>query len=90
MTTTQIYQVFIKADAEQIWQAIIDPELTTQYFHGSRITVTPERREGRGPGGENWGDGAVTVFDPPHKLVHEWRSMYDPELARFQFLRDFY
>jgi uncharacterized protein YndB with AHSA1/START domain len=28
-----------------------------------------------------WGDSAVEVFDPPRKLVHGWRSMYDPELA---------
>ena len=28
-----------------------------------------------------WGDSAVELFDPPRKLVHGWRSMYDPELA---------
>jgi uncharacterized protein YndB with AHSA1/START domain len=81
MTTTQIYQVFIKADAEQVWQAIIDPELTAQYFHGARVTNTPERHVGLGPNGEKWGDGAVIEFDPPRKLVHEWRSLYDPEAA---------
>lgn len=81
MTTTQIYQIFIKAEPEQIWQAIIDPELTAQYFHGSRITITAQRRESFGPDGDPRGDGAVTVFDPPRKLVHEWRSLYDPELA---------
>jgi uncharacterized protein YndB with AHSA1/START domain len=81
MTTTQIYQVFIKADAEQIWKAIIDPEQTVQYFHGARVTNTPERHEGRGPNGEHWGDGAVLVFDPPRKLVHEWQSQYEPEAA---------
>jgi uncharacterized protein YndB with AHSA1/START domain len=81
MTTTQIYQVFIKADPEQIWQAIVDPEMTSQYFHGARVTNTPEHHEGRGPDGEKWGDGAVLEFDPPRKLVHEWRSLYDPEAA---------
>ena len=81
MTTTQIYQVFIKADAEQVWQAIIDPELTVRYFHGARVTNTPELHEGLGPNGEKWGDGAVLEFDPPRKLVHEWRSLYDPEAA---------
>jgi uncharacterized protein YndB with AHSA1/START domain len=81
MTTTQIYQVFIKADPEQIWQAIVDPELTSLYFHGARVTNTPEHHEGLGPNGEKWGDGAVLEFDPPRKLVHEWRSLYDPEAA---------
>jgi uncharacterized protein YndB with AHSA1/START domain len=81
MTTTQIYQVFIKADPEQIWQAIVDPEMTSQYFHGARVTNTPEHHEGRGPDGEKWGDGAVLEFDPPRKLVHSWLSFYDPEMA---------
>jgi uncharacterized protein YndB with AHSA1/START domain len=28
-----------------------------------------------------WGDEAVLEFEPPHRLVHGWRSLYDPELA---------
>ena len=81
-TTVQIYQVFIKATPEQIWQAIIDPDFTTKYFHGSRITVTPERRLSTSPdGSDTWGDGPVFEWDPPRRLVHEWRSLYDPELA---------
>jgi uncharacterized protein YndB with AHSA1/START domain len=81
-TTTQVYQVFIKATPEQIWEAIIDPNLTTKYFHGSRITITPEWRKSTSPdGSESWGDGPVFEFDPPRRLVHQWRSLYDPELA---------
>jgi uncharacterized protein YndB with AHSA1/START domain len=81
-TTVQVYQLFIKATPEQIWEAIVDPELTTKYFHGSRITITPEGRLSRSPdGSENWGDSDVLEWDPPHKLVHGWRSLYDPELA---------
>ena len=79
--TTQVYQVFIKASAEQIWDAITRPEWTARYFHGARITVTPEHYESRGPDGDAWGDAGVEVFDPPRKLVHGWRSLYDPELA---------
>jgi uncharacterized protein YndB with AHSA1/START domain len=81
MTTTQIYQVFIKADADQIWQALMDPEMTVQYFHGARVTTTAQRSLGQGPEGETWTDGVVTEFDPPRKLSYEWRSLYDPELA---------
>jgi uncharacterized protein YndB with AHSA1/START domain len=80
--TTQVYQVFIKATPEQIWEAITTPEFTTQYFYGARIEVTPEWRRTFGPdGNEQWGEGAVAEFDPPRKLVHEWRSGYDDELA---------
>jgi len=41
-TTTQVYQVFIRAEPEQIWEAITTPEFTARYFHGARITATPE------------------------------------------------
>ena len=79
--TTQVYQVFIKASADDIWQAITRPEWTARYFHGARITVTPDRYDSRGPEGEVWGDAGVEVFDPPRKLVHGWRSLFDPTLA---------
>ena len=78
--TTQVYQVFIKASAEEIWDAITKPEWTARYFHGARITVTPEHYDSRGAGRGCVGRLAVEVFDPPRKLVHGWRSMYDPEL----------
>ena len=81
-TTTQIYRVFIKATPEQIWDAITTPEFTTRYFFGARIEVTPERRRSWSPdGSQSWGDGAVMEYDPPRRLVHEWRSLYDPDLA---------
>ena len=79
--TTQIYQVFIKASAEEIWDAITKPEFTERYFYGARISVTRDGYRSLGPADEVWGDAAVTEFDPPRRLVHGWRSMYDPELA---------
>jgi uncharacterized protein YndB with AHSA1/START domain len=80
--TTQVYQVFIKASAEEIWEAITNPEFTTKYFYGARIEVTPEWRRTFAPdGSESWGEGSVSEFDPPRRLVHEWRSAYNEELA---------
>lgn len=78
---TQIYQVFIKATPQQIWDAITQPEQTARYFHGARITNTPEHHTSYGPDGSTWGDGPVLEFDPPRRLVHEWRSLYNEELA---------
>jgi uncharacterized protein YndB with AHSA1/START domain len=81
-TTVQVYQLFIKASPERIWDALIDPEMTSKYFFGSRITITPEGRISTSPdGSENWGDAEVLEWDPPRKLVHGWRALYDPELA---------
>src|SRR4051794_3243473 len=77
---TQVYQIFIKATPEQIWDAITKPEFTSRYFHGARITVTCDHYRSLGPDDSVWGDATVEVFDPPRKLVHGWRSMYDPAL----------
>jgi len=79
--TTQVYQVFIQATPEQIWEAITNPDFTQKYFYGARIELANGRRIAHGPGGELWGDEAVLESDPPHRLVHQWRSQYDPELA---------
>jgi uncharacterized protein YndB with AHSA1/START domain len=78
---TQVYQVFIKATPEAIWDAITKPEFTQRYFYGARIENTPERHLGLSPDGEVWGDSPTLEFDPPRRLVHGWRSLYDPELA---------
>jgi uncharacterized protein YndB with AHSA1/START domain len=81
-TTVQVYQLFIKATPEQIWDAIVDPEKTSKYFYGSRITITPEGRVSTSPdGSESWGDSEVIEWDPPRKLVHGWSGGYDPDLA---------
>jgi uncharacterized protein YndB with AHSA1/START domain len=82
--TTQVYQVFIKASPEKIWEAITTPDVTARYFHGARIEVTPERQISHGPDGAVWGDGPVFEYDPPRRLVHEWRSLYDPDMAAEQ------
>jgi uncharacterized protein YndB with AHSA1/START domain len=81
-TTDQVYELFIKASPEAVWDAITKPEFTAKYFYGSRIEVTPERRLSLSPdGADTWGDNAVSEWDPPHRLVHEWQSLYDPDLA---------
>lgn len=79
--STQIYQVFIKASPEKIWDALTRPELTAQYFHTARVENTPDGHISHGPNGDVWTKGEVMEFDPPRRLVHEWRSLYDPETA---------
>jgi uncharacterized protein YndB with AHSA1/START domain len=79
--TTQVYQLFIQASTEQIWEAITKPEFTAKYFYAARVELVNGRRMSYGPNGELWGDEAIVESDPPRKLVHQWRSQYDPELA---------
>ena len=77
--TTQVYQVFILATPEQIWDAITKPEFTERYFHGARIEVRDGRRHSS-IHGLAW-DEPVLEEDPPRRLVHTWVAGYDPELA---------
>jgi uncharacterized protein YndB with AHSA1/START domain len=79
-TTTQVYQVFIKASPEQIWEAITKPEFTSKYFHGVTIETTPTLRRTYHHG-EVANEAEIIEFDPPRRLVHSWVSFYDPEMA---------
>ena len=79
--TTQVYRVFIKASADEIWEAICKPEFTERYFYGARISNSAEGHLGLGPNDEVWGRAEVTEFDPPRRLVHSWVSFYDEEMA---------
>jgi uncharacterized protein YndB with AHSA1/START domain len=85
INTTQVYQVFIKATPEQIWEAITNPDFTEKYFYGSRIKSSFE--VGSPYGGwsgdesEQLVDGEVLEADPPKRLSTKWRALWDPALA---------
>jgi uncharacterized protein YndB with AHSA1/START domain len=82
--TTQVYQLYIRATPEAIWEAITTPEFTQRYFYGARIENTAEHHRSHGPDGAVWGEATTFDWDPPHRLSHGWSSMYDPELAAEQ------
>lgn len=81
----QVYQVFIRATPEQIWEAITKPEFTARYFYGSPVETSGEAgapiRHYAPDGTTLWGDDSILEADPPRRLIHTWRSLYDPELA---------
>ena len=77
--TVQVYNVYIRATPEQIWDAITNPEFTERYFHGVRIAVRDGVRS-NDLGDMHW-EEPVLEEDAPRRLVHRWHSYYDPELA---------
>jgi uncharacterized protein YndB with AHSA1/START domain len=79
--TTQIYQVFIKATPDAIWEAITTPSFTARYFHGARIELVDGAYQSHGPDGSQWADEPVFECSPPRRLVHGWRSLYNDQLA---------
>ena len=90
-TAIQVYQVFIKASPEQIWDAITKPEFTQKYLYGTRSQY--DLRPGgkfislAGDSEDVMVDGEVQESDPPRKLVHTWLVHYDPEMATEQASR---
>jgi uncharacterized protein YndB with AHSA1/START domain len=80
-TATQIYSIFIRTTPEELWQAITTPEFTAKYFYGARISITADGYQSLGPDESVWGETDVSEYEPPRRLVHGWRSLYDADMA---------
>jgi uncharacterized protein YndB with AHSA1/START domain len=79
---TQVYQLFIRATPEAIWEAITIPEFTERYFYGVRIEATAERRTVHAADDPDMsGEDPILEWDPPRRLVHGWRSKWNAELS---------
>jgi uncharacterized protein YndB with AHSA1/START domain/DNA-binding transcriptional ArsR family regulator len=80
----QVYQLFIKAPPERVWEAMTNPEFTTRFFGGPRVSSTLEVGSPfnylNGEGGLAV-EGEVIESDPPRRLVHSWRSLWSPETS---------
>jgi uncharacterized protein YndB with AHSA1/START domain len=95
--TTQLYQVWIKATPEAIWEAITQPHWTEKYGYpghseyelragGAYKAVAGEEMVAMGAP-QIIVDGEVVEADPPRRLVQTWRFVWDPELVAEGFTR---
>lgn len=96
-TTKQMYEIYIKASPEKVWDAITKPEWTERYGYRGRVEYDLK------PGGafltrsapymvaaglpEIAIDGEVIESDPPRKLVHTYRFLFSPEMKQEGFTR---
>lgn len=82
---TQVYQMYINAPQQKVWEAITTPQIVATYFRGAQVEGSYQPgtriRTASADGSQEWGNNTVLEADPPRKLVHTWRSLYDPELA---------
>ena len=97
ITTTQVYEVYIKAEPERIWDAITSPEWTVKYGYQSRIEyqlrpggayrahATTQMRQFGLP--EVVVDGVVEDADPPRKLVHTYRFLFSDAMKAEGYTR---
>ena len=68
-----VYEVYIAASPERVWQALTDSELTKQYYYGN--TVDSDWKPGspmvyRNPDGTDSIQCEVVEADAPRRLVH--------------------
>jgi uncharacterized protein YndB with AHSA1/START domain/DNA-binding transcriptional ArsR family regulator len=79
-----VYQIYIRATPERIWQGLTDSDLVRQYYFGS--VIDSEFKAG-GPitykqpdTGRTDITGDVIEADPPRKLVHSFKVAWDPDI----------
>jgi uncharacterized protein YndB with AHSA1/START domain len=86
--TTQMYEVYIRATPQAIWEAITSPEWTQKYGYKGRAEydlrpggayrahATPDMCKFGLP--DVVVDGEVVEADPPRRLVHTYRFLFSP------------
>ena len=95
--TTQVYEVYIKASPQAIWDAITSPEWTVKYgYQGAveyelypggayRAHATADMRTFGLP--DVVVDGVVEHADPPKRLVHTYRFLFNDQTKAEGFTR---
>jgi uncharacterized protein YndB with AHSA1/START domain len=82
----KVFEIYIRTTPEQLWQAIVDPEIRSKYNFGAgvRSDWTPgSRLEMGGPDANGLlGDGEVLEVDPPRRLVHTMVALWNDEVRQ--------
>lgn len=83
--TAHLYEIFIKAPRQRVWDALLAESDTTRYFHGTRFEST------FAPGAPfvnriaaadtPAAEGVIEECDPPNRLVYTWHVLYDEAMA---------
>ncbi len=83
VTDTAVFEIFIKATPERIWEAITDPELRARYSFGvqthSEWTTGSSYRAGV-PGVVDIAEGENLVVEPPHLLVQTFNAVWSDDV----------
>ena len=79
-----IFETYIRATPDAVWQAITDPEFTRRYFH--RTAIESAFATGAAvryvlPDGTDAVTGEIEAIEPGRRLVMSWRVLYDTALA---------
>jgi uncharacterized protein YndB with AHSA1/START domain len=83
-STRHVYRIYVKAPIERVWSALVEPEFTRRYFHGTAFDSPPvagQRYRTSMLDGSPAVDGDIEVIEPPHRLVMTWHTLYDSAMA---------
>ena len=78
-----VYVTYIRTTPEKLWQALIEPEFTRQYWMAT--TQESDWKPGSSwkivfADGRTADSGEIVEIDPPHRLLLKWRHETTPEL----------
>lgn len=89
----KVFRVYIKATAERVWEAIVDPAWNGRYGYqvashydevrpGGHLRVVPtdEMRAHGAP--DLMIEGEILEADPPRRLVQTYRMYFTPEMGQ--------
>jgi uncharacterized protein YndB with AHSA1/START domain len=80
---TAVFEIFIKAGPQQIWDAITDPEQRAKYSFGveTHSDWTPGSSYQAGvPGVVQIAEGENVVVEPPHLLVQTFDALWSDDV----------
>ena len=80
------YEAYIRASADDVWNAITDGEQTARYFYGSPVKSTLKTGTDfvyMSPDGkERLVEATIFAIEPRHRLIlDKYRMLYSPALA---------
>ena len=76
------YELYIRSTAEQVWRAIVDPDLTQKYYFGGRVESRWQIEAPYhyvGPDGEIDIEGHVLEIEPHKRLVTTFKPKWFPQ-----------
>lgn len=78
-----IYKAFIRASAEEVWDAMINPEKTSQYFYGTLVESDWEVGSPMNyyyPDGRQASEGQILSIDAPKRMEFTFHALWDEVL----------
>jgi len=83
-TFDHVYNVYIQAPRERVWQAITDGDDTVRYYYGTRFASSLEPGAELSyayPDGSIAADGRILEVDPPNRLTMTFHARWDDQIA---------